>query len=87
MRQLWRDLAACAGMETHWWFPNNAGTNWAAKRAKDICDACPVQQECLDFALTHDVEYGIWGGRSPNERRLLRRGFKHGPGGRLPQEG
>ena len=37
---------------------------------KRICDICPVQAECLDYALAHN-EYGWWGGTSRKERRRL----------------
>jgi WhiB family transcriptional regulator, redox-sensing transcriptional regulator len=32
-----------------------------------------VRQECLAYALTSGQQYGIWGGRDEQERRLLRR--------------
>lgn len=39
--------------------------------AKRICAGCPVQQECLNWALHHE-RYGIWGGTNPREREILR---------------
>lgn len=35
---------------------------------------CPVRNECLDYALTaeHGL-YGMWGGTTPKERRVIRR--------------
>jgi WhiB family redox-sensing transcriptional regulator len=33
--------------------------------------ACPVQQECLDFAKDVGEEHGVWGGTTEVERRLL----------------
>ena len=41
--------------------------------AKAICATCPVQQECLDFALKTRQEFGIWGGTTEDERRALAR--------------
>jgi len=41
--------------------------------AKTICGACPVQPECLDFALKTRQEFGIWGGTTEDERRMLAR--------------
>lgn len=35
-----------------------------------ICHACPVRQECLDWATTAQ-EYGVWGGTTEHERRRL----------------
>jgi WhiB family redox-sensing transcriptional regulator len=41
------------------------------KRAKEICAECPVQIECRNYALEIREQYGIWGGMTENERRLL----------------
>lgn len=43
------------------------------RTAKAICNACPVRELCLDYALAAKEEYGIFGGLTPSERRLLRR--------------
>ena len=29
--------------------------------------------ECLDYAISHNEEYGIWGGMTPRERRKQRK--------------
>jgi WhiB family transcriptional regulator, redox-sensing transcriptional regulator len=42
------------------------------RRAKTICAACPVRDECLQHAVTSDERYGIWGGLNQEERRGLR---------------
>jgi WhiB family redox-sensing transcriptional regulator len=42
-------------------------------RAKAICTECRVRRPCLDFALTHNERYGIWGGLNDVERQALRR--------------
>lgn len=40
--------------------------------AKNICRACPVKTECLEYALsTH--EYGVWAGTTQRERALIRK--------------
>jgi WhiB family redox-sensing transcriptional regulator len=47
--------------------------------AKKICKGtddgrpCPLLQQCLEFALTNNERYGIWGGMSPEERAQLRK--------------
>lgn len=37
-------------------------------QAKLLCRICPVRDQCLDHALTHD-EKGYWGGTTDEERR------------------
>lgn len=39
--------------------------------AKRVCAACPVRQECLDYALRVRESFGIWGGLNEVERRAL----------------
>ncbi|MEI7561166.1 MAG: WhiB family transcriptional regulator [Actinomycetes bacterium] len=38
------------------------------KNAKAICATCPVIKECLQHALTVQEPFGIWGGKSEEER-------------------
>jgi WhiB family redox-sensing transcriptional regulator len=45
----------------------------AIAAAKAICTECAVRAECLEFAVTTNQEYGIWGGTSEEERRDIRR--------------
>ena len=43
-------------------------------RACTICATCPVVGPCLEYALTHRLEHGVWGGTSGRERgRILHR--------------
>lgn len=32
--------------------------------------------DCLEFAITTNQEYGVWGGTSEEERRVLRREWR-----------
>jgi len=41
----------------------------ATKLAKQMCGRCPIQKECLDYAMTANEEFGIWGGTTRYERR------------------
>ena len=43
------------------------------KRARLLCSGCPVRFECLSEALDNRIEWGIWGGMTERERRLLLR--------------
>jgi WhiB family redox-sensing transcriptional regulator len=41
--------------------------------AKRICACCPVRANCVAWALGTGEPAGIWGGTTPQERRVLRR--------------
>lgn len=43
------------------------------RKAKGICKDCFVRQECLEFALSTNERFGIWGGKSARERSLILR--------------
>jgi len=63
----WVARANCRGTDPDWWFP----ATWTARRladARQICGACPVRQQCLDFAVTHAIREGMWGGLTRSER-------------------
>jgi len=67
----WVDLAACAGMDTDLWFLDNQTGSYRQVRA--ICNTCPVQPDCLAYALENRISHGMWGGLNPIQRRQLRR--------------
>jgi len=69
-RQLWFDEAACLQADPDAFYPEKGGSSRAAKR---VCHTCPVQTECLSYALANDERFGIWGGMSERERRQLKR--------------
>lgn len=69
-RPQWQRDAACRGHDPSLWYP---AEHENATQAKAICRSCPVQPECLAWALTHR-EHGVWGGLSERERRALRGG-------------
>jgi WhiB family redox-sensing transcriptional regulator len=72
MSHAWRDDAACLEIGTEPFFPT-LGDN--ATQVIAICEACPVQTECLEDALAlpgHDDQYGIRGGLGPGPRARLR---------------
>ena len=71
----WRLRASCRSVDPDLFFP--VGTTGLAieqiDAAKAVCQACPVNGACLDFALSTNQDSGIWGGTSEEERRSLRR--------------
>ncbi len=50
------------------WFPKPGG-HQTARMAQLICLTCTVARQCLEFAIEHEEEHGIWGGRTANQRR------------------
>jgi WhiB family redox-sensing transcriptional regulator len=39
--------------------------------ARRICETCPVQALCLEYALEHRIDHGVWGGTSERQRRRI----------------
>jgi WhiB family redox-sensing transcriptional regulator len=65
------DDAACRAYGTEVFFPASEAQ---AGDAKAVCAACPVREECLEFALEIRPGDGVWGGLTATERhRLIRR--------------
>jgi len=56
-------------MDPALFFPEQPGASTAG--AKRVCGGCPVQEECLAEALTHDDQFGVWGGTAARERLVM----------------
>lgn len=64
--------AACRGCDPDLWFPERGQDS---SQAKKICDEqCPVERECLEYAVKNNILVGIWGGQSSRQRRITRYG-------------
>lgn len=73
----WHQHAACRGMmldpeQPNFFIPRGDQIGML-KRVRQVCDECPVKDDCLDYALNLNIQVGIWGGKSANERRRIRR--------------
>ena len=66
----WKELALCAQTDPEAFFPDNGSS---VRDAKRICQSCEVQDLCLDYALSNDESFGVWGGLSERERHTLSR--------------
>jgi WhiB family redox-sensing transcriptional regulator len=73
----WRTSALCRQTDPDLFFP--VGTTGSAldhiAAAKAVCEACPVKDPCLRFAIETNQDNGVWGGTSEEERRGLRRAW------------
>lgn len=67
----WRTEAACRTRPDLNWYPGQ-GERFAEQRK--VCKTCPVRTNCLNDALTVSGhgDFGIWGGTSERERRIIR---------------
>lgn len=70
MTTQWMRLGNCRRETPATFFPSD-GTG--VDIARDICATCPVKKPCLDYALQHHIDHGVWGGCSERERRRIRK--------------
>lgn len=62
---MWQSEAACAGIDS---FIARGGT----AEKKSVCAQCPVNTECLAFAIRNeDFEATVYGGFTGEERKQL----------------
>ncbi len=78
----WQDVAACRGKDIVLFFgpdgERQPERDVRERKAKSVCAACPVQAECLTYAVSRPEKNGTWGGlneeeRAPDRRRRMRR--------------
>ncbi len=71
----WRSRAACLNVDPELFFPiGNTGPALAqAAEAKAVCHKCEVEEVCLRWAMENNQDSGVWGGKSEEERRSLKR--------------
>ncbi|MCG7610378.1 WhiB family transcriptional regulator [Mycobacterium sp. CnD-18-1] len=68
MTDYWQGRAACADHN-----PSRWDTDEPAPETIQICNGCPVRQQCLQDALDRKESRGIRGGLTPNQRHQLAR--------------
>ena len=80
----WRAEAACVGENLDIFFPlgDQATHHALSVQAKQVCARCPVMNVCRAWALRTSPEFGIFGGLTAHERRLVREGRWNGQGQR-----
>lgn len=71
----WQLNALCRGNHAHLFFPPNTferkdDRERREQRAKAICDICPSQDPCSEYALTIREPFGIWGGLTEADRKV-----------------
>jgi WhiB family redox-sensing transcriptional regulator len=66
----WMAEGKCRELSPATFFPSDGVGVEIAKR---ICVDCPVRESCLEHALLHNIEHGVWGGASERARRRIAR--------------
>ncbi|MDD7942567.1 WhiB family transcriptional regulator [Actinomycetospora lutea] len=82
----WQTHGTCRNHDPELFFPpdDGQGLDDAAAvqaqvaAARHVCRFCPVQRECLAWALDSGEDHGVWAATIPGERRLMRRLFRAG---------
>jgi WhiB family transcriptional regulator, redox-sensing transcriptional regulator len=73
----WQDAAACRGEDLLLFFgpdgERQPEREIRERKAKEVCAACPVRLECLNYAVSRPEKYGTWGGLNEDERSAERR--------------
>ncbi|RDH76265.1 WhiB family transcriptional regulator [Mycolicibacterium moriokaense] len=68
-RNAWVANASCRTTDPDELFVSGA----AQRQAALICRHCPVVTECAADALDNRIEFGVWGGLTERQRRVLLR--------------
>jgi WhiB family redox-sensing transcriptional regulator len=71
MSEPWNTQAACLNRDPQWWDHESHVMTRECKKAMAICNTCPVRIDCLTTALNDDIDFGIWGGLTPSDRKHL----------------
>ena len=66
----WMAEGKCREVPPSVFFPSDGVGVDAARK---ICAECPVKAPCLEYALVHRIDHGVWGGASERERRRIAR--------------
>jgi WhiB family transcriptional regulator, redox-sensing transcriptional regulator len=76
----WMLHARCRDLPPAVFFPSDGVGVEVARR---YCAECPVKMQCLEYALEHGIDHGVWGGASERERRRIARSRR----AQVPQTG
>jgi WhiB family transcriptional regulator, redox-sensing transcriptional regulator len=66
----WMLRARCRDLPPAVFFPSDGAGVDVARR---YCAECPVKVQCLEYALEHRIDHGVWGGASERERHRIAR--------------
>jgi hypothetical protein len=61
-------IPPCQVTDPQLWFGSKDSNTMDYNKAKRFCKECPVQRECLDYAVDAAEAHGIWGGTTVAQR-------------------
>lgn len=67
----WMEDANCKNMDVNLFFPKLGAT--IDPFVKEVCEACPVSEQCLWYANESSSDHGFFGGMAPRDRMLWRK--------------
>lgn len=75
MDMSWQGHAACRGLPQDWFFLQKGDSQDEEKKLPglDVCRDCPVKVDCLRFAIRSKSHHGIWGGKTTEQRKKVRK--------------
>lgn len=68
----WMDEAACKNSDPDDWFPMEYSLAHENRMTRICIEKCPVQEQCLEYALVGKETMGIWGGFTAQELKGIR---------------
>lgn len=73
---MWQDRGRCRDLDPELFFPpvefeSTEQRHARESAAKAVCGSCPVQAECLEWALSNHERLGVWGGTTERERQMM----------------
>lgn len=68
----WADRSECRSVDKSVFFGGSDEVPMSrveVRTARSICFLCPVRRDCLEFALSNEETWGVWGGLTGSERQ------------------
>jgi hypothetical protein len=70
--------AACRGIDTDLFYSDDHVQSWMlAPTMRRMCHACPIYDDCLEYALWNEV-HGFWAGLTEKQRQTMRGRLRRG---------
>lgn len=73
LSRVWMADGNCLQYDPDMMFPNRTQQAYTHDLQVKVCGPCPVREICLDYAVMHREEHGIWGGLNAYQLKKLYR--------------